>query len=283
MAFVICLPAFPLAGQTFHRGEVVSTTTSYACGPPGFFELAGIYAPDLSSLRLVDLHGSGYHGYSPVSLRYQSDSATIVALAPTFTDSDAFFTDVVSIGPDGAVTSILSPLPTAIARYDACEEIARSTIPLPPFIDAHELRVQPDGGLLVADSGRRATVVRLDADGRLARTYAFPGLENEDVNGIALNPEGRSFYATFGRAHCADELRPERGRHDRHRPNGAPTSAIPRRRAAARRVETRRMRGDLVQRHQFHSVSGRRVSARRSASRKRHQRWRRRPCRRCPR
>ncbi len=79
-----------------------------------------------------------------------------------------------------------------VLRYDVCRDVALPDLASSlPGISAEQLRILPDGGVLVAMVDR---VVRLSSSGLVVHTYALPG-EQQWTN-VALNVDGQSFWAT---------------------------------------------------------------------------------------
>jgi uncharacterized repeat protein (TIGR01451 family) len=99
------------------------------------------------------------------------------------------------LDPDQCTMYYTSQGPS-VKRFNVCTHTQMSdfnNLPLPDSIGgAHRLAFLPDGGMLVANF---AVIARLDASGNLMRTYNAPAPTHCWL-GVALDPQGTSFWAT---------------------------------------------------------------------------------------
>ena len=98
------------------------------------------------------------------------------------------------LAPDGCTVFYTSMGPN-VKRYDTCTSTQLpdfNAAPLPGGV-THDLRVLPDGGVLVSSG---AVIARLDAAGALVRTYAAPG-ENTLWAGLDLAADGTFWAANY--------------------------------------------------------------------------------------
>jgi streptogramin lyase len=154
--------------------------------------------------------GTGYN-CSPHAIVFRADgtayvgqagcSGDVLRFTPGTVQPDAF--DVapetqgsfwVDLAPDGCTLFYTSVGPN-VKRYDTC-----TSTQLPDFNAAplpggatHDLRILPDGGLLVSSG---AVIARLDASGALVQTYAAPG-ENTLWAGLDLAEDGTFWAANY--------------------------------------------------------------------------------------
>jgi hypothetical protein len=113
---------------------------------------------------------------------------TPIALGVAPDNQGSFWIDLAA---DGCTLYYTSWGPN-VKRFNACTGVQRpnfNTAPLPGG-EAHDLRVLPDGGVLVS-SGE--IIARLDASGALVRTYTVPG-ESSPWTGLDLVGDG-TFWA----------------------------------------------------------------------------------------
>jgi outer membrane protein assembly factor BamB len=133
--------------------------------------------------------GSGYD-CSPHAIVFTADSSAYVAqsgcsgdilrFSPGMTQPAAFDVALenggswwLDIAPDRCTVFYTSVGPN-VKRYDTCARVQLpdfNTAPLPGGV-THDVRVLPDGGVLVSSG---AVVARLDASGTLVQTYSVPG------------------------------------------------------------------------------------------------------------
>src|SRR5579872_501815 len=120
-------------------------------------------------------------------LKFNPDEIEVAAIkAPT----ESRGTDWIDLAADGH-TLYYTSQGRAIKRFDLA-----SQAPLPDFgpalpsAAAFALRIQPDGGVLVADT---VAVMRLTASGRVAQNYKAP--QKVSWVALALDPSGDSFWA----------------------------------------------------------------------------------------
>jgi outer membrane protein assembly factor BamB len=100
----------------------------------------------------------------------------------------------VDLAADGCTLFYTSIGPN-VKRYDTCTSTQLSDFnaaPLPGGV-THDLRILPDGGLLVSSG---AVIARLDASGVLVQTYAAPG-ENTLWAGLDLAADGTFWAANY--------------------------------------------------------------------------------------
>ena len=154
--------------------------------------------------------GTGYN-CSPHAIVFREDwtafvgqagcSGDVLRFTPGTVQPDAF--DVapenqgsfwVDLASDGCTLFYTSIGPN-VKRYDTC-----TSTQLPDFNAAplpggatHDLRILPDGGVLVASG---AVIARLDASGALVQTYAAPG-ENTLWAGLDLAADGTFWAANY--------------------------------------------------------------------------------------
>jgi hypothetical protein len=98
------------------------------------------------------------------------------------------------LAPDGCTLFYTSYGPN-VKRFDVCAAAQLPDFNLAPLPGGvtHDLRVLPDGGVVVS-SGQ--VVARLDASGALARTYAGPP-ENTLWSGLDLVGDGTFWAANY--------------------------------------------------------------------------------------
>ena len=154
--------------------------------------------------------GTGYN-CSPHAIVFRADwtafvgqagcSGDVLRFTPGTVQPDAF--DVapenqgsfwVDLAPDGC-TLFYTSIGPSVKRYDTC-----TSTQLPDFNAAplpggatHDLRILPDGGVLVSSG---AVIARLDASGALVQTYAAPG-ENTLWAGLDLAADGTFWAANY--------------------------------------------------------------------------------------
>jgi hypothetical protein len=111
-----------------------------------------------------------------------------VALPVAPDNAGAFWIDLAA---DGCTLFYTSWGPN-VKRYDGCARVQRSNFNRAslPGGEAHDLRVLPDGGLIVSSGD---LIARLDATGRLVRTYQVSG-EYRPWTGLDLAADG-TFWA----------------------------------------------------------------------------------------
>ena len=104
-------------------------------------------------------------------------------------------TDHVDLADDGC-TMFYTSRDRNVYRYDVCARAALPNFNVEPLpgSNAYHVAVLPDGGVLVADA---EVIVRLDADGRLVRTYTMPDQTWHLYGGVDYVGDG-TFWATNG-------------------------------------------------------------------------------------
>ena len=154
--------------------------------------------------------GTGYN-CSPHAIVFRADwtayvgqagcSGDVLRFTPGTVQPDAF--DVapenqgsfwVDLAADGCTLFYTSIGPN-VKRYDTCASTQLpdfNAAPLPGGV-THDLRILPDGGLLVASG---AVIARLDASGALVQTYDSPG-ENTLWAGLDLAADGTFWAANY--------------------------------------------------------------------------------------
>lgn len=154
--------------------------------------------------------GAGYN-CSPHALVFRSDwtayvgqagcTGDVLRFTPGTVQPDAF--DVapdnqgswwVDLAADGCTVFYTSVGPN-VKRYDTCASSQLpdfNATPLPGGV-THDLRILPDGGVLVSSG---AVIARLDAAGVLVQTYAIPG-ENTLWAGLDLAADGTFWAANY--------------------------------------------------------------------------------------
>jgi hypothetical protein len=154
--------------------------------------------------------GTGYN-CSPHAIVFREDwtafvgqagcSGDVLRFTPGTIEPDGF--DVapenqgsfwVDLAPDECTLFYTSMGPN-VKRYDTCGGAQLPDFNLDPLPGGvtHDLRVLPDGGVIVS-SGE--VVVRLDASGALVQTYAVPG-ESTLWAGLALAADGTFWAANY--------------------------------------------------------------------------------------
>ena len=139
---------------------------------------------------VFDASGAGYVGQAGCAggvLKFAPGQPPV--LLPAAPDYAGVFW--IDLGADGCTLFYTSWGPN-VKRYDACARVQRSNFnkaPLPGGA-AHDLRVLPDGGVLVSSGD---VIARLDASGTLLRTYQVPG-ESQPWTGLDLAGDG-TFWA----------------------------------------------------------------------------------------
>jgi outer membrane protein assembly factor BamB len=193
--------AFDPAGNLYVTHGCEGLGIAPACPSGGGVE---VFGPSGSSLGAF---GSGYD-CNPYSIRLdgvgrayvgQSDCGADVlvldaggaVLAAHDAATEARGTDGVDLAADGC-TIVYTSRGVNVKRFDACAgaQLADFNAAPLPGPAAYAVRVLPDGGVLVADV---SAVVRLDAAGHLAQTYAVPG-EPEGWEWLDLVGDG-TFWA----------------------------------------------------------------------------------------
>jgi hypothetical protein len=139
---------------------------------------------------VFDASGTGYVGQAGCTgtvLKFVPGQPP-VALPVAPDNAGAFWID---LGADGCTLFYTSWGPN-VKRYDGCARVQRSNFNKAslPGGEAHDLRVLPDGGVLVSSGD---VIARLDASGSLLRTYQVPG-ESHPWTGLDLVGDG-TFWA----------------------------------------------------------------------------------------
>jgi hypothetical protein len=139
---------------------------------------------------VFDAGGTGYVGQAGCTravLKFVPGQPPL-ALAVASENAGAFWID---LGADGCTLFYTSWGPN-VKRYDGCARVQRSNFNKAslPGGEAHDLRVLPDGGVLVSSGD---VIARLDASGALVRTYQVPG-EYRPWTGLDLVGDG-TFWA----------------------------------------------------------------------------------------
>ena len=139
---------------------------------------------------VFDRTGTAYVGLAGCSgaIVKLAPGAAPVSLAVAPDNQGAFWIDLAA---DGCTMFYTSWGPN-VKRYDVCARVQLANFnraPVPGGV-AHDLRVLPDGGVIVA-SGE--VVARLDASGTLVQTYQIPG-EPSLWSGLDLAGDG-TFWA----------------------------------------------------------------------------------------
>jgi streptogramin lyase len=134
---------------------------------------------------VFDARGAGYVGQAGCNgpiLKFVEGQPP-VAYPVASENYGAFWID---LAPDGC-TMFYTSWGRSVKRYDVCADVQLSDFNVAPLSnDTHDLRVLPDGGVLVA-SGE--LIARLDAAGVLVQTYAIPG-ESSAWVGLDLVGDG---------------------------------------------------------------------------------------------
>lgn len=134
---------------------------------------------------VFDARGAGYVGQAGCGgaiLKFVEGQAP-VAYPVASENYGAFWID---LAPDGC-TMFYTSWGRQVKRYDVCADVQLPDFNVAPLSnDTHDLRVLPDGGLLVS-SGE--LIARLDAGGVLVQTYAIPG-ESSAWVGLDLVGDG---------------------------------------------------------------------------------------------
>jgi hypothetical protein len=141
---------------------------------------------------VFDAAGAAYVGQAGCSgaiLKFASWSSSPVAFPVESDGQGSFWID---LAPDQC-TMFYSPVSTNVKRFDVCAGVQLpnfNVAPLPAGA-THDLRVLPDGGVLVATG---EVITRLNASGALVQTYGVAGEPSFWV-GVDLVGDG-TFWAT---------------------------------------------------------------------------------------
>jgi len=198
----------------------------------------GLNSP--SSLAFDD-SGNLYVGQvrSPYIAVFNPDGTRQSDIGPLHTE--LYGTDWIDLASDEC-TFYYTTERTDIMRYDKCTDTQLSnfnTSALPS--DAFELRILPDGDVLVADSDRD---LLLNSSGSVIETYScsdLPGCQGLLFN-VAVNPGGTSFWTgdnfpgTYGRSISPPVMSSRRSTPTPVTSTGSPSKANPQRRPTCPRA-----------------------------------------------
>jgi RHS repeat-associated protein len=143
---------------------------------------------------VFDNKGNLYVGQqsTPYIAEFSPSGTRLADIGPLSTE--LFGDDWIDLAPDQC-TFYYTTEGTDILRYNKCTNTQESNFNTSAFTGygAFELRILPDGDVLVADS---ASDLLLDPSGNVIETYAcssLPGCQGELFN-VALDPDGTSFW-----------------------------------------------------------------------------------------
>ena len=185
--------AFDAAGNFYvtddYNGDISEYNADGALQPT--------FATGLSNpLSLVfDNRGNLYVGQqtTPYIAEFSPSGESLTDIGPLATENAG--DDWIDLAPDQC-TFYYTSEGTDILRYDKCTDAQLSNFNVDPFPDegsAYELRILPDGDVLVADTYQDYL---LDSEGNVIQTYScssLPGCEGE-LFSIAIDPSGTSFW-----------------------------------------------------------------------------------------
>jgi hypothetical protein len=177
-------PGCSSTGNTVEMFSVLGTSmgpvgTGYDCSPHDL-----VFKPDWTAYV-------GQSGCTGDVLRFTPGTVEPAAFDVALDNSGSWWVDIAA---DGCTLFYTSVGPN-VKRYDTCTGTQLPDFNLSPLPGGatHDLRILPDGGVLVA-SGE--VVARLDAGGVLVQTYAVPG-ENTLWAGIDLAAGGTFWAANY--------------------------------------------------------------------------------------
>lgn len=181
----------------------------YTFGVIRVFDSSGRYVRDFPRFRpstssgggiLFDAEGNAYtpppaNIVSPANLAKTTPAGDLITTFLLPIESPVGITagiGGIDLGSDQC-TMYYTSLGTRVLRYDVCRRTALPdlTSSLPGRL-AGEVRILPDGGVLVANF---ETIVRVNGSGTIVQTYDVPGANEWER--VALNPDGQSFWATW--------------------------------------------------------------------------------------
>jgi len=173
-----------MSGNSFERFDQNGTPlgafgSGYNCNPYSI-----TFAPS----------GNAYVGQADCSGELLEFSATGTLLRRMHPQPQNRGTAWVALAADGC-TLFYTSQGANVKRYDVCFDLQRADLNAVPLAGmAHQFRVLPDGGVLVATE---LAVVRFDAGGILVRTYDQLG-EPDLWYGVALVGDGTFWTSNYG-------------------------------------------------------------------------------------
>jgi len=155
------------------------------------------FASGLSNPLSLDFDSSGnlYVGQqaTPYIAEFSSSGARLSDIGPV--DTQRTGDDWIALSSDQC-TFYYTTEGNEIFRYNKCSSTQEPDFNSDPLAgsNAFELRILPDGDVLVADSDR---IVLLDSSGSVIRTYMCSDIPDcgGQIFGVALDPDGTDFWA----------------------------------------------------------------------------------------
>jgi hypothetical protein len=177
---------------------------------------SGGRSPVFDALGNLYMFADPYTASTRELRKYSSDGvllATYPLMNPASTAND------IDLAADQCTMLILGhanaePYRAEIARYDVCRGVELPSLPIADGVltatyvgfgfSPRQFRILRGGSMLIPDGDR---VVLLDAAGRLLRTYRIGMSDSSQVQGVALDPDGTSFWLVMQRGLYRVDLR----------------------------------------------------------------------------
>ena len=144
---------------------------------------------------VFDSSGNLYVGQqtTPYVAEFAPDGTRLPDIGPM--NTELYGVDWIDLASDEC-TLYYTTEGTDIMRYNKCTNTQLpnfNTVPFDASQSAFQLRILPDGSVLVADSN---AVLHLDANGNLIRTYSCASLPGcgDQLFALSLDPDGTSFW-----------------------------------------------------------------------------------------
>ncbi len=159
--------------------------------------LLSLFASGLSNplSPVFDSSGNLYVGQqtTPYVAEFAPDGTRLPDIGPM--NTELYGVDWIDLASDEC-TLYYTTEGTDIMRYNKCTNTQLSnfnTVPFDASQSAFQLRILPDGSVLVADSN---AVLHLDANGNLIKTYSCSSLPGcgDQLFALSLDPDGTSFW-----------------------------------------------------------------------------------------
>ncbi len=188
-------PSSEIAGMAFDTaGNLYATAFQGGIVPE--FDGNGVFLKNFAAESgshpesiVFDSAGNAYVGTADGDTtikKYDSSGNLLASYAAAVQDRG---TDWIDLASDQC-TIFYTSEGTSIKRFNVCTNTQLSDFATGlPGISAYELRIRPNGEVLVADS---TVVVRLDSSGNIIQTYT--GLGAGSLFGLNLDPDGTSFW-----------------------------------------------------------------------------------------